>query len=790
MSRVLSLLLCAVILIAGQTTLAQNAQSTSTDQQAASIPFLLRHSGVARDITGAPMAGVVTLTFSVYRDEADQAPLWQETQAMTLSDGGRYSAIIGSETRDGVPLELFVSGQSRWIGIRIQGQPESVRTMLISVPYALKAEDANTLGGRRISDFVLLEHLPNAMAAVSASKTETVLASPWIPSLQSYQTATQTDSNTTAVLQIEQYGTGYGLNAVSAGGAAVLGQNSVASGLSPGVMAVSASNSGPALYALATSVSGSAYGVQGASASTSGVGVWGQATAQSGSTIGVVGYSASPAGVGVKSYAANIGTWAEAYNSTGDTTGLIATAYSPNGIAAVFGNNAGGQILSGRNAGAEKFAVDGTGNLSIAGLLRFSTPGTGIVFPDGTIQRSSSSRNVSTNDVSGSLQATQTAAGSASPVQTSGPPSGVRGTATAQTGAVAGVLGESISPAGNGIIGLNSAQSGDATGVAGYSTTSPSGIGVYGEASSTDSSGTPTGVLGLVNASGIGSAGVWGYASATTGETTGVTGSTVSPDGYGVEGDAYASSGLAIGVAGFSDSDEGRGVLGSSTSTTGQTYGVRGLSSSDAGTGVAGLASSVSGNTVGLSGEVASPSGVAGMFTNTGGGDIVVGRGGAGVNAFRIDAQGKGYFNGGTVNTGADFAEMFSVRGPKDEYEPGDLLSIDETGVRRVKRSDEAYSTQVAGVYSTRPGIVAQPYEVGNAQSKTDVPLAVIGVVPLKVTAINGDIHSGDLLVASPIIGRAMKGTDRSRMLGAVVGKALQSWSVGEGVIQVLVILQ
>jgi hypothetical protein len=38
--------------------------------------------------------------------------------------------------------------------------------------------------------------------------------------------------------------------------------------------------------------------------------------------------------------------------------------------------------------------------------------------------------------------------------------------------------------------------------------------------------------------------------------------------------------------------------------------------------------------------------------------------------------------------------------------------------------------------------------------------------------------------------GHAMKGTDRARMLGAVVGKALEPLREGTGVIQVLVTLQ
>ena len=68
--------------------------------------------------------------------------------------------------------------------------------------------------------------------------------------------------------------------------------------------------------------------------------------------------------------------------------------------------------------------------------------------------------------------------------------------------------------------------------------------------------------------------------------------------------------------------------------------------------------------------------------------------------------------------------------------------------------------------------------------------MAMVGVVPTKVTVENGAIHRGDLLVSSSVPGYAMKGTDRSRMLGAVIGKAMGSLDSGSGVIEVLVTLQ
>jgi hypothetical protein len=118
------------------------------------------------------------------------------------------------------------------------------------------------------------------------------------------------------------------------------------------------------------------------------------------------------------------------------------------------------------------------------------------------------------------------------------------------------------------------------------------------------------------------------------------------------------------------------------------------------------------------------------------------------------------------------------------------LLVIDASGGRRLSLSQAPYSTLAAGIYSTQPGVVASQHHVGEALPKDEVPLAVVGIVPCKVTAENGPIAPGDLLVSSSTPGHAMKGTERNRMLGAVVGKALEPWQKGTGVVQVLVTLQ
>ena len=94
----------------------------------------------------------------------------------------------------------------------------------------------------------------------------------------------------------------------------------------------------------------------------------------------------------------------------------------------------------------------------------------------------------------------------------------------------------------------------------------------------------------------------------------------------------------------------------------------------------------------------------------------------------------------------------------------------------------------VTGVYSTKPGTVGRRQLT--PKSEDEVPMAMIGIVPVKVTTENGSIHPGDLLVTSSKPGYAMKGTDRSRMFGAVIGKAVGILSQEIGVIEMVVALQ
>ena len=89
-----------------------------------------------------------------------ECPAWQD---------GRYSVTLGSTTSGGLPEDVFVSGEARWLAVQIQGQNEQSRVLLVAVPYALKSQDAETLGGLPASAFLLAAPPSNAASAAAST---------------------------------------------------------------------------------------------------------------------------------------------------------------------------------------------------------------------------------------------------------------------------------------------------------------------------------------------------------------------------------------------------------------------------------------------------------------------------------------------------------------------------------------------------------------------------------------------------------------------------------------------
>jgi hypothetical protein len=123
------------------------------------VPRVIGVNGTLRNRAGQPLTGVVGVEFAMYRESQGGAPIWMETQNLQLDEQGRYGALVGAMQSGGLALQLFASNEPRWLGVRanVPGEEEQPRVLLASVPYALKAADADTIGGKPASAFVLRE---------------------------------------------------------------------------------------------------------------------------------------------------------------------------------------------------------------------------------------------------------------------------------------------------------------------------------------------------------------------------------------------------------------------------------------------------------------------------------------------------------------------------------------------------------------------------------------------------------------------------------------------------------
>ena len=124
---------------------------------ARTLPREVRFSGVLEDGAGQALTGVQGVTFALYAEQEGGAPLWLETQTVEADAQGRYTVLLGAMRSDGLPQDLFTTNEARWLGVQVNqpGVAEQARVLLVSVPYALKAADAETLGGLPAAAFVL-----------------------------------------------------------------------------------------------------------------------------------------------------------------------------------------------------------------------------------------------------------------------------------------------------------------------------------------------------------------------------------------------------------------------------------------------------------------------------------------------------------------------------------------------------------------------------------------------------------------------------------------------------------
>jgi hypothetical protein len=313
------------------------------------VPPVVKFGGVLTGINSK--AGTVGVTFSLYKDQEGGAPLWMETQNVQPDKTGRYSVMLGSANRQGLPASAFASGEARWLGVQVQGEAEQPRTLLMSVPYALKAADAETIGGLPPSAF-LKASAPGASTAPANQAPAGITGSGTANHITKWVGTNKLGNSN--VFDGPSGDVGIGTTAPTAtldvnGTARVRGNATVNGSLGAGpITATSSSSGGTGVYASA----GSSAGSNGIIASGA-TGIAGYTTV--GGSIAVYGYAGnSTASNGVVGY----GATGVAGNST--ITGSYGTFGS--GSTGVWGNSTG----TGANVGV--YGTGGTGGMGVYGI--------------------------------------------------------------------------------------------------------------------------------------------------------------------------------------------------------------------------------------------------------------------------------------------------------------------------------------------------------------------------------------------------------------------------------------
>jgi hypothetical protein len=168
------------------------------------VPHLVKFSGALKNVSGLPHNGVMSIRFVIYGEASGGTALWQEVQNTQLDQQGHYEVALGVTGPEGVPAELFTSGEPRWLGVQplLPGAEEQPRVLLVSVPYALKAGDADTLGGLPASAF--------AKAGTNSAALNLPTAAPIAASPVSVDASTPNASNLTGGLAASTVTTGAG----------------------------------------------------------------------------------------------------------------------------------------------------------------------------------------------------------------------------------------------------------------------------------------------------------------------------------------------------------------------------------------------------------------------------------------------------------------------------------------------------------------------------------------------------------------------------------------------------
>ncbi len=129
----------------------------------AQVPQLINYQGYLADGDGNPVNGTRSIEFRMYNTASGGTAIWSETQSVTVLEGV-FSVLLGSVT----PLSYTLfDGSDRFLALKVGSDSEMTpRTRLVSVGYAFRANQADSLDGNAADDFVESGSIPDIISSI------------------------------------------------------------------------------------------------------------------------------------------------------------------------------------------------------------------------------------------------------------------------------------------------------------------------------------------------------------------------------------------------------------------------------------------------------------------------------------------------------------------------------------------------------------------------------------------------------------------------------------------------
>jgi len=160
-----------VVVWLAMATLAPAQTDASTNSLSTIVPAQVRYTGALPGHAGERLS----LEFSIYAAPDSGSALWSERQSIEVGADASYTVLLGAGSSIGLPPTVFAAGEARWLGVRTGNGEELPRVLLASVPYAMKAADAETVGGVPARTFVTQQQLATMARTLAAQMAPAVL---------------------------------------------------------------------------------------------------------------------------------------------------------------------------------------------------------------------------------------------------------------------------------------------------------------------------------------------------------------------------------------------------------------------------------------------------------------------------------------------------------------------------------------------------------------------------------------------------------------------------------------